>query len=181
MSTIINRVTHVCTDSYALFKNLNTTMSKQERLHFAIYSQNTFFCPIADSALVCSVSRLLASRQAPVMSRDRVVPPSLPNELLLQIISILQLSGDRKSQGALCRFLRVSRTCYSMAFRALYQCPYVTYDNCHRFNRSLDEFGHGSIVKRLHLPRFQNQNRVHLSIIEGCTDGLEEFVAVESL
>ncbi len=124
-------------------------------------------------------------RPAPAMLRDRVmmpgvVPPSLPNELLFQIISILQLNGDEKSQGTLCSFLRVSRTYYSMAFRALYQCPYVTYANCHRFKKSLVQFGYGSIVKRLHLPRLNNEQSVKISIIQGCKDGLEEFVAVGS-
>lgn len=42
-------------DSYS-FQSPNTTMSKQKRLHFAIYSQNAFFCPIADSAWFVSLA-----------------------------------------------------------------------------------------------------------------------------
>lgn len=119
------------------------------------------------------------------MLRNRVVmpdvpPPSLPNELLLQIVSILQLDGDGKSQGTLYSLLRVSRACYSMAFRALYQCPYVTFSNCHRFKRALAKFGYGSIIKRLHLRMLSNQRGVDVSIVKECKDGLEEFVAVYS-
>ena len=109
-----------------------------------------------------------------------VPPPILPNKLLLQIISILQLSGDEESQGTLYSFLRVSRTCYSMAFRALYECPYVTIANCHRFQKSLFKFGYGSMVKRLHLRRLSARQGAELLIIQECKGGLEEFVAVGS-
>ena len=107
-----------------------------------------------------------------------VPPPLLPNKLLLQIIYILQSDGDEKSQGTLFSFLCVSRTCYSMAFRALYQCPYVTVSNCHRFKKSLVKLKNGNMVKRLHLRRLSDCRGIEVLIIQECKDGLEEFIAV---
>ena len=114
-----------------------------------------------------------------LVQRDSPLP-HLPNEILLQIISTLQSNRDDKSHGTLYSFLRVSRTCYSMAFQALYQCPYVTATNCDRLIKSLNKFGYGSTVKRLHLRCLNRQASNEVNIIQQCQDGLEEFIAIES-
>lgn len=126
----------------------------------------------------------LAVWPAPAMSQNLVQPdlppPNFPNEILLQIISILQSNRDEISHGTLYSFLRVSRTCYSMAFQALYQCPYVTTANSNRFKQSLAKSGYGNMVKRLHLPNLYHQPSDEISIIQECKDGLEEFIAIGS-
>lgn len=125
---------------------------------------------------------------APAMSQNLVrpdsPPPHFPNEILLQIISILQSNRDDISHGTLYSFLRVSRNCYSLTFQALYQCPYVTAANYNQFNQSLVKSGYGSMVKRLYLPCLpelysQSQPSDEDSIIQECKDGLEEFIALE--
>ena len=124
------------------------------------------------------------ARPAPAMSPNLVQPdippPHFPNEILLQIISILQSNRDNISCGTLYSFLRVSRTCYTMAFQALYQCPYVTTANSDRFKRSLVKSGYGSMVKRLQLPNLHHQSNDEVSIIQECKDGLEQFIAIGS-
>lgn len=158
-----------------------SAITQPELLHFALATWSAARMPSSFQTLL-GLFRWTTFRPAAQL-RNRLVkldvpPPLLPNELLLQIIYILQSNGDEKSQGTLYSFLHVSRTCYSMAFRALYQCPYVTVSNCHRFKRSLVKFKNGSMVKRLHLRRLADRRGVEVLIIQECKDGLEEFVAV---
>lgn len=142
-------------------------------------SQNRSSCLFfLQSLVLCLFPSPTLAMLPDLVQRDPPLP-HLPNEILLQIISILESNCDDIFHTILHSFLLVPRSCYSMTFQALCQCPYLTNANSYRFKTSLALSGYGSMVKRLHLRSFFYLSCEDL-IIQECKDGLKEFIAIES-